>query len=132
MTRRSPSTRGFTLIELLVALAIMGSAFSAALSLIGHSMKGQRHAEQLRRAVELAQGQLASLGESIDGPAERSGESEDLHWRVEVTPLTIEQLTHHDSKSASVPAEVSVRVFGSDEAAGPVFSLSTVRLLVRP
>jgi len=80
-------TAGFTLLEVLVALIIFAIAFGALVGLFQTSLRQTGTADELRRATEFAEAQLARFGRDLPlDPGRTEGTSADgeLRWAADV------------------------------------------------
>ena len=86
LSPRRPGTAGFSLLEVLVALIIFALAFGALASLFQTAFRQSKAADDLRRATELAETQLARIGRDLPlQPGHREGRSpEGIRWRAEI------------------------------------------------
>ena len=89
MTVAKPTSpeSGSMLVETLIAVALVAIVLAAFFRVTGDNWLRSRGIEDRRRALLVAQSQLASVGAAIpvqDG--QTTGRSDDLIWRVVVTP----------------------------------------------
>ena len=96
--KRQPQTAaaGFTLLEVLVAVAIVAIALVAFMGLHLSSLDATIRAQDLTTAVLLAQGKMATMGESPEtGEAQGKFEGPELErfqWSTAVTEHTLDAL----------------------------------------
>lgn len=84
----NPSERGSILIEVLVALAVVTIILGAVYQAVGQSALQSRAAEAKRRALMVAESQIAAVGSVIPAqPGRTRGLSSDLAWQVDIAPL---------------------------------------------
>jgi general secretion pathway protein I len=121
---------GFTIIEVLVALALVAVVIVAIGSLMATNVRGVRSFE---RHVALMQATRAAMSMAIPPrdelrPGTSSGQADDYHWTVDVTPLGGDW-TVPNSAVAWVPELVRVRVRSPN---GATSDIRTVRLMKKP
>jgi general secretion pathway protein I len=121
---------GFTLIEVLIALALVAVSVVAIGSLMATNTRGVRSMEQ---HVALTQATRMVMTAAIPARAELrpgalSGQSDDYHWTIDVTPLG-GGWTVKDADVPWVPELVRLRV---RSPTGAVSDIRTVRLMQRP
>ncbi|MDR0587575.1 MAG: type II secretion system GspH family protein [Burkholderiales bacterium] len=88
------SARGFTLIEILVAFVIFAVLGVAVLRLFNASLDNAQSADVWSRAALVAQSQIARVTAEaplIEGVTQ--GDDQEIHWTIEVTPDTREDVT---------------------------------------
>lgn len=85
--RPQPNSGGFALIETLIATAIIAAMLGLTFQTMQNQARGARMVEDRRKAMLVAQSQLAAIGASNSTAfGETRGVSDGINWRVSVTP----------------------------------------------
>jgi prepilin-type N-terminal cleavage/methylation domain-containing protein len=121
---RGDKRAGFTLIEALVAMALV-LAFVATLGpYLFHARRIMDNGERRMEAQILLRTLLnAPFDRSSLANATRSGEFNDLHWRIVATPMTIDEISSGDQKWSAYRVAASVS-FG----VGQIVTAETIEL----
>ena len=95
------TTRGFTILEALVAVAILGTAVSAGMSVISTSLRNAARIEDYQRVALLSRSQmneLLALPEWKAGQSWRGTWNAESHWiaRVERVPEPVDRPRDRD------------------------------------
>jgi general secretion pathway protein I len=121
---------GFTIIEVLVALAIVAVSILAIGSVMSTNLRGVRVMEQHVTLMETARAVMAVEvpPHARIGFGSLSGKTNDLPWRIDVSPLG-EEWNAAGAGAAWIPALVRIQVRAPS---GAVSDLKTVRLVQGP
>ncbi len=127
LRRCGPVARGESgevFIEALIAAAIVAMALGTTYQVMADSTARDRKAENVRRALLIAQSEMAAVGSEIPLESGRTdGLAGDLMWRAEVSPYAAEG--NADAAGALWKVSVSVR----PRAGGPnLVALTSLRL----
>lgn len=121
---RGKGAGGFTLLEVLIALIIFAIAFGALASLFQTSLRQADTADDLRRAIALAEAQLARFGKDLPlEPGHVEGNSPDgLLWEAEISLAR-----PPDDDIGLALYHIRIEAGGPDQSTRPV-SLSTLKI----
>ncbi len=122
--RRWPRQAGASLVDVLVALAVLGIGLAALLHMLGNAAGLGFRADQLARALELAETQLAEALTQPITARRQSGEgwpghSDDMVWALTITPEAL------GGTAEVVPWQVQMTVRKGQQV---LAELTTVRL----
>ncbi|MQP68100.1 hypothetical protein GE253_22540 [Niveispirillum sp. SYP-B3756] len=120
---------GFTLLEAMLALLLLALVLGPAYSLMSGGGRAARSVERRALAQSIAEAQFAALGvEQRLTPGDYPGHSGDWRWTLRVTPRLDPPF---DAAAARGMAAYRVEISVAD-AAGPVLSLATTKLVAAP
>ncbi len=79
--------RGYILVETMVALLVLTLVLGGVLVAVSGSVRRQQASLETRRALMVAQSELAGVGVLIPGePSVSTGMADDIAWRVQIDP----------------------------------------------